>query len=134
MEHLHWTAVLSVGVQEFDEQHKMIIAYINMLDDSFNNGSSKLFIGDILDALFLHTAQHFAHEEHYFDLYNYPGAEQHKFMHSECIKTIYRMKKDFSDHGEISESDRKFVGEWLISHIKGVDQMYSVFFNDHGLK
>ena len=124
---------ISVGVLEFDEQHEMILSYIDIITESIAKNYSDIFIQDLLDALKLHMAKHFLAEEEYFIKFNYPGAREHTIIHADFLKRLIAVIDSYKATGVFNETDKKIVFNWLVVHIKGVDRMYTDFFHSKGI-
>ena len=130
-----WDASYSVKVAEIDEQHKKIVGMINALDDAMRQGKGKEVMSNIITELIRYTATHFATEEKYFAQLNYPDTEAHKKEHSDFVKKVTDFKQGFQT-GKLGLTIQvmNFLTDWLKTHIKGTDQKYSAFFNQHGIK
>jgi methyl-accepting chemotaxis protein/hemerythrin len=128
-----WDDSLSVKVTEIDNQHKRLIDLINQLHKAMGEGKSKEEIDGILNGLIDYTKTHFGYEENLFDKYKYPETTQHKQAHIDLVKQVVEFEKKFKEGKEnISMDLMNFLKNWLINHIKGTDQKYSKFLNDHG--
>ena len=63
-DYIPWSEDLSVGLEEIDEQHKILINLINRLfNEAILKRADKALISDILDELIQYTIVHFAVEE-----------------------------------------------------------------------
>jgi hemerythrin len=132
---INWSAALSVGVAEIDQQHLKLIAMINELNDAMKVGKGKDALGTIVKKLNDYTITHFKMEEDYFARFRYPDASVHKKEHAAFIKKAHEIKDDL-DSGKLSLSIEvmDFLGNWWKNHIQVTDKKYSIFFNEHGLK
>ncbi len=132
---INWSDDLSVGVDEFDSQHKVLIKMINDLSGAMRQGKGKDVINEIINGLITYTKTHFNAEEQCFAKFNYPQTNSHKKEHTEFIQKISEFKDGF-DKGSLSLSIEvmSFLSGWLKKHIKGTDQKYTKFLNDSGIK
>jgi len=80
--------LLSVGVMQFDNEHKFLIKYLNELNDAIKIGSSQTIMEEILVKIMHYTKSHFAHEEKYMTRYNYPGYEAHRQEHAMLTEQV----------------------------------------------
>ena len=135
MSFIQWNANLSVGVGEIDRQHQQLVKLINDLDDAMSRGEGKTIVGQIVGSLLRYAQSHFATEETYFKQFGYPETAIHVREHVDFCNRAAEFKRDF-DSGRIglSLSVMNFLGGWLTNHIKGMDQKYSPFFREKGLK
>ncbi len=130
-----WTDDLSVGVEQLDEDHKIIIGIINELYDAMSKGHGEELLDGVLAKLKEYTISHFYKEESLMMSYGYANYEDHKKHHGELIARLddfmnrYKQRTDAVNIIEVSQ----FLREWLINHIKGDDFQYRAFFRDCGL-
>ena len=135
MAFIEWVETLSVGVGEFDNQHKKLIGMINELHGSIEKDSEEETTRKTMGALFDYVDEHFRAEEESFTEYGYPETEGHKTEH----KAFRGKLSDFqagSDKGDRATSEKmlKFLGDWLFRHIQGTDKKYGPWLNAKGLR
>lgn len=132
---IEWKADFSVGVAEFDNQHKKLIDLINKLHDAMRAGEGKKQLSGILEELVNYTKVHFANEEKYFGQYGYPDNSLHKLEHDKLTRQVIEFQRDYNDgKTTISIDVMNFLRTWLVDHIGGVDKKYTQFFNSKGIK
>ncbi len=131
---ISWDNSLSVKVSEIDGQHKQLIKMINDLNDAMKARKGSEVLGKIITGLVDYAIQHFTLEEKYFEKFGYSAAVTHKMEHEKFIKRVAEFKGEFeSGKLMLTIEVMDFLKDWLIKHIKGTDQKYSAFFNEHGL-
>ena len=131
---LVWKQDFSVGVAQFDEQHKKLIGMVNDLYDAMKTGKAKEALGPLFDGLVEYTVGHFFAEEMLMQEHKYPGYAIHLREH----KALTRQVLDFQDkfkQGSVALGVEllTFLTNWLKHHIKGTDKQYGVFFNGKGI-
>ncbi|MBU6298919.1 MAG: hemerythrin family protein [Alphaproteobacteria bacterium] len=133
--YMTWTDAFSIGVVQFDEEHKQLIELVNELHDSICAGTTGETLKRIYDALVAHTVAHFDHEEEYFDAMHYPRAGQHKAMHEHLKRALiaFHEKIGRKDSARVAEEMLRFLGDSLGHHIHGEDKKYGAFLNQHGI-
>jgi len=133
---IEWKQRMSVGVSQFDEEHKKLVSIINDLHDSMREGKSKEVLCSILDRLVDYTATHFAHEEQLMRQHGYPDMDTHIAEHRQLVEKAKDIQKQARDHvtSALSMQTMSFLSGWLTGHIQGVDARYSAFFNKLGIK
>ena len=87
MKDLVWDHVLSVGVDEVDDDHRKLVDLFNMLNHSLTEGDAPEYLAAVLEELINCTAWHFSHEERLMLKYGYEGIAEHKEEHQELIKS-----------------------------------------------
>jgi methyl-accepting chemotaxis protein/hemerythrin len=135
-----WTPEYSVGVEMIDEQHRGFFAIANGIIDLAGRGAmSQAEVLEHLGALGDYALYHLGTEEKYFDEFHYPEAPAHVAAHDMFRETIEKYLDDAqhpedTDLVKLSEAAAKYAGEWLMKHIKIMDQRYVECFHQHGLK
>ncbi|MGL1933955.1 MAG: bacteriohemerythrin [Fibrobacterales bacterium] len=131
---IRWEDSLSVGVDEFDSDHQVLIGMINDLNLAMSEGKSKEVLGKIIDGLIDYTEYHFGNEERNFKKFNFPGAEFHITQHKAFVDKIAAFRDDVAEgRAMVSKDIMAFLKDWLIKHIMGVDRQYTKFFNERGI-
>ena len=132
---IEWQENYSVGIQEFDEQHKSLIDIINTLHDSQKQNREWQTLAVILRSLMAYAANHFAVEEKLMVQYGYPDFDRHRLAHNEFVRTITNFQEDFQEARAVLPDElMHFLSEWLVGHILVVDKQYSLFFNEKGCR
>ena len=78
MKDLAWSQILSVEVDEIDEDHRKLVNIFNILNHSVMEGESTDYLAAVLEELINCTVWHFSHEERLMLKYGYEGTEEHK--------------------------------------------------------
>lgn len=133
-----WKDEYALGISEIDTQHQKIVDIINRLFAMFSEHKLKDEIGlkNILQELTEYANYHFATEEKYFSLFNYPGSASHIEMHNN-----YRAKiEDFKAQYETDKTEAvffnltNFLQDWWVWHINNLDREYVPLFKENGVK
>jgi len=131
-----WNEKFSVNVREIDDQHKVLVNYLNNLWDAMKNGKGRNVLGEVLDGMIRYTFIHFATEEKYMQKFGYPDFGTHKIEHDKLTQKAIEIQKHFQEApGEVTLTieTMKFLKDWLSKHILVTDKKYSSFFNENGL-
>ena len=128
MKDIAWSHILSVGVDEIDEDHRKLMGIFNILNHSVMEGASPQYLAAVLEELINCTVWHFSHEERLMLKYGYDELQEHKVQHQDLIKSA----KDLQ--AEILQSDKPVAGEhvefleqWLTEHILTADMRLGSF-------
>jgi len=132
---LSWNKSMSVHVQALDSQHKSFIQTLNRLIAALDSNCTADELFDIAERLREYTRVHFKTEEDLFRKTKYPDAREHILEHAKFKKAISgftaKIKKDHIAAGfEMVD----FVEDWLINHLAMMDQKYSSWLTEHGVK
>ena len=130
-----WDDKFSVGVREFDDAHKRLMALLNQLWDANEQRQGGDVLGRILAELISYTATHFAEEEALFRKWNYPVFDRHKDIHEKLKATAVSLQQKFASEKAdvISDEVFDFLRDWLTKHILGEDMLYKSYFNSLGI-
>ena len=132
---LEWKDEFSVGVTEFDGQHKVLIDLINKLHDAMRAGVGRQALSDILSELVDYTKTHFENEEKLFLQYSYPESPAHRREHDALTKQVLEFQKEYqAGRTSISIDVMDFLKDWLLNHIAISDKKYTQFFNEKGIR
>ena len=132
---LEWSESFATGVERYDDAHKVLFQMINDLHDAMQQKRSKGAVGQILDGLAEYTVSHFADEERIFAQTNYPGADEHKRHHKQLVDQVIDLQGKFASGQALATQEViTFLQDWLVNHIRAVDQKYSSHLNKHGIK
>lgn len=124
-----WSDELSVGIEEIDSQHKVLVGLINKMHDAIHHRHGSEVVKDILHELTEYTRVHFAVEESLMRILNFPGYEEHHEQHDELVEHILDLRdKVASGKTAIGFELMHFLKVWLTKHIMEEDMNYSGFF------
>ena len=122
MQDLIWDNMLSVQVQEIDEDHRKLVDLFNILKHSVEEGDAANYIHAVMEELINCTVWHFSHEERLMLKYAYDGYADHKTEHQELVESAKVLQAEIQQKGEtISSEDIEFLEHWLTGHILGTD-------------
>ena len=122
MKDLVWDYVLSVGIDEIDEDHRRLVNLFNMLNHSVTEGDGIDYLEAVLEELINCTVWHFSHEERLMLKYGYEGYAEHKAEHEELIKSAKQLQQKIRDAGKLdANKDLEVLEHWLTGHILSDD-------------
>ncbi|RDH83307.1 MAG: hemerythrin [endosymbiont of Escarpia spicata] len=126
---VEWSDSLSVGIEEIDEQHKILVNLINRMHQAIHERHGSDAVKGILAELADYTRIHFAVEESLMRILNYPGYEEHKEIHEELLSHVIELvQKVESGKTAIGFELLHFLKTWLTKHIMEEDMQYTGFF------
>lgn len=126
MDKIVWTASLSVGVTEIDEQHQRLFTIIDELSNAKRDSLDRASILAILGQLVDYSDYHFRTEDNYMIENNYPLFLSHRKEHLAYIRKMGDLvnaleRKDNS----LSEDILEFLNNWWQTHITDSDLKYA---------
>lgn len=128
-----WTQDLNTGIEVIDNQHKMIVDYINQLEVAAKQ-RDRVAVGGVLVDLADYTLSHFAFEESLQVAAGYMFAKPHKSVHEVFAKRIARYQERHNSGENIAEALHAMLVSWLMDHIKRDDMAYVLAVKDYMLK
>jgi hemerythrin-like metal-binding protein len=118
MKDIVWGQVLSIEVDEIDEDHRKLIEIFNMLNHAVTDGESPDYLAAILEELVNFTAWHFSHEERLMLKHGYAGLEDHRQEHRELIKSAKALQEKIqAADNTIADEDIEYLEHWVTEHI-----------------
>ncbi len=132
---IEWSNELSVGIEEIDEQHKVLVDLLNQIHEAIQQRHGAEATGEIIDRLGEYTRIHFAVEESLMRILHYSEYERHKEEHDRLIEQLngFRAKLE-AGKGSISFELAHFLKVWLTKHIMEADKRYTPYFLDQGIR
>ncbi|WP_169304241.1 bacteriohemerythrin [Deferribacteres bacterium DY0037] len=125
---VEWTPALSVGIEEIDSQHKILLSKINMLIKAILEGKGDENILNLLRFLESYSEEHFQTEERIMRQIGFEFAEQHTAAHDIFRQNLRRILKLVNKSGisqDIFADIEKNLISWLLEHIVKMDTKIS---------
>ena len=130
---MEWSEKLEISVPEIDEQHKILVSYLNRLHDAVETDKGTEVVGPILAGLVNYTVYHFFAEEHLMEKNGYPEYEQHRKEHLALTeKTMDFFTRYHEGAYDIGDPLFGFLREWLTNHIMISDLKLAFFMKGTG--
>lgn len=135
MPYVQWSNEFSVGLEEIDAQHQVLVDCLNRLHDAIHERKSDSEIVSVLGTLGDYTRIHFAVEEALMRVFEYPDYVQHKAEHEKLLAQ-FTEKAEKCQSGKTSASLEllQFLRGWLTDHIIHGDKKYAPMFLKRGMK
>ena len=118
--------VLTVGIDEIDEDHNKPVNLVNLLNHSVTEGAATDYVASLLEELINCTVWHFSHEERLMIKYGYNGYEEHRADHQDLINGARELQQKFLQTG-FDEKDLEYLERWLTEHILVSDTRLASF-------
>ncbi|TLD44134.1 MAG: Bacteriohemerythrin [Accumulibacter sp.] len=122
MKDLVWDQILSVGVDEIDDDHRKLVSVFNILNHAVVDEESPQYLAATLAELIHCTLWHFSHEERLMLKHRYDAIEEHKAEHQELIKSARELQQELlRANNPVLEEHIEFLERWLTEHILTAD-------------
>lgn len=132
--YITWIPEYSIGIEEIDEQHKLLLDLINKVHRTIHERDQRR-LEQAMDDLLEYTKVHCAVEESMMRVLHYPGHDHHKAMHDDLVSQIERLRGRLVGGRATATLELMFeLKRWLIDHIQDEDKRYTGFFLAAGAK
>jgi hemerythrin len=132
---IEWSDTLSVGIEEIDSQHQVLVELVNEMHDAIHQRRGSEVVRHVLGRLAEYTKIHFAVEESLMRILGYPGYEEHKVQHEELVRSMLDLqRKVATGKTAIGFELMHFLKIWLTKHIMESDQQYGQYFVNAGVR
>ena len=121
---LQWSSKFALNIEEMDHEHQQIVDGINILIKAVNE-KRESEVAKGIEALFKIAVMHFANEEAFLKRIDYPDYTSHKRIHEALLAQLREYKAIFGTPEFDNRKFIRFVQNWLLSHILGVDSQYA---------
>ncbi len=125
-----WSDAYLIGIEEIDIQHKYLCKLINLYVDKINRHLPEMDADELLNELVRYVSWHFKCEEQLMEIYDFPGADDHKEEHADLLGMI-KDKRELIEKGK--RAHRVFSGffnEWFTGHSFGLDEKLGQFMRE----
>lgn len=120
---MRWKDEYSVGIEDIDKQHRVLLDYFTLIEDSVSSGGNWSSLHFILVQLHDFARIHFAVEETLMHMFGYPGATDHISQHQGFFAKLKELEQQ-SLKTDVTKGTVEFLHKWLIQHITGADRGY----------
>lgn len=120
---LQWTAALSVGDPEIDEQHRELFRRADRLLEGIRAGEADELPG-LISYLHEYCISHFGAEEARMRAVKYGGYVRHKSEHDRFIADLLALSAEHEERGSgafIALKVNQWLVAWLKGHVSGTD-------------
>lgn len=126
MGELTWSDEYSVGVEEIDEQHKMLFELVNRLFLAAVKREDQQLTIEVLTTLVDYTKTHFGLEERLLEESGYAGLPGHREDHLSFIDKVNGIAQKFHvEDRSVTFELINFLKHWLQNHIRQSDMEYA---------
>lgn len=123
-----WRNELDIGVEPMNDEHKHLIALMNVIFEMAQAHKPKDEIEAAIGTLQIAARDHFAREEVYLESIGYPGLKQHKEIHTKLLERFAVHVREYQQgNGVVPRQFFDFMKMWLSAHIMGIDKHYGEF-------
>lgn len=128
MKDIKWSDILSIEVDEIDEDHRKLVDIFNILNHAVKEGEPPEYLKAVLEELINCTIWHFSHEERLMLKYGYEDIEEHKTEHRQLIESAKELQQEILQaDGPVADEHIEFLERWLTQHILTTDMRLGAY-------
>ncbi|MDD3311480.1 bacteriohemerythrin [Pseudodesulfovibrio sp.] len=117
-----WDEIMSVGVEELDDQHRRLIDLINDAYEALQSHDEHRMV-ELVEKMQQYARTHFETEENYMRRDGFPGLSRHKGLHETFNRSVAQFRAE--QYGGMNLSKIfVFLSRWLATHILEADKEY----------
>jgi hemerythrin-like metal-binding protein len=121
-----WSNAYDLGLPEIDSQHRTLFDLLNRAWEAIVARADAKVMLEILQDLERYTLSHFAAEETFMRVMNYPQFAEHKKSHDAFSARIeFERRAIEAGAANISLELVRFLKDWLVDHILVADKAYA---------
>ncbi|WP_455757507.1 bacteriohemerythrin [Sulfurimonas sp.] len=130
-----WNSDYDTGVEDIDEQHRILVNTINEAGEKLSKDSSLEALESITRDLLSYALYHFETEEEMMQEHNYKEYSQEEYdthmkQHRDFSAQVVEVRESIKDGNPIGKEDLiGFLTNWLINHINKTDKKLGAFLN-----
>lgn len=120
MDQLIWKSNFAIGIEEIDQQHKLLLMHLNKGMASITD------IDGIFDKLKAYAELHFSGEEKLMRKIGYPGFEGHQQQHRLFVERVEQLENAvIGGEKQAIVLLVSFLRDWFLEHILAEDKNYA---------
>jgi hemerythrin len=130
---MEWREEFSVGIPEIDDQHRVLIDCVSLIEDAVTTQQRWSAVHAGLGRLVQFAQVHFAVEESLMRIHHYPGLAKHAEEHRRFSLDMEALQEK-SLRVDVSAEMVAFLQGWFDNHIMTSDKQYALYFPQEGVK
>lgn len=130
---VEWQEYLSVGVEEIDQQHRLLFDSYNAFFTAYHEGRGSEELIRLFGFLEGYVATHFSDEERLQQRIGFPDYQMHREQHMKLTDKIAELKGRLGNEGanlSLVTSVGLLMTGWLIEHISIMDRAIGRFIKE----
>jgi methyl-accepting chemotaxis protein len=120
---LQWGPAWFTGHPVIDADHKMLVRYVNELNQAMIEGKGRDVVADVLNKLVQYTRDHFAREEVIWREGGLTSLAAHERTHAGLVEKVEQFRRDYlAGKATLTADLMAFLRDWLIAHVFRTDK------------
>ncbi len=134
MANIVWLPSMSVGIEKWDSDHRVLLELINRLDRALQDAAAGPgVVREAIASLAAYAEVHFEIEERVMAALKYPRLAAHQAEHEKMRQwiAVQRERAEIDDSDAVVRDLAEQLVHWLYTHVLTVDMQYSDFFDEN---
>ena len=135
---IEWAIELSIGVEEIDNQHKLLIKNINNFFNALDRGDDIVELIHLFRFLADYAKSHFSLEENYMTKYCLTGhiygdEKIHKSEHQAFLRDFAAFQEELENANVnqlLTAEFKNWIRNWLQMHLLKIDKGLGIYLNE----
>ena len=130
---MEWNESFVLGIEEIDQQHKMIVEHFRLLSDAVRDAREQEVLTDMVKFLIEYAQFHFATEERYMKQYAYPDMAEQLGEHEQFSRDAIDLQSKLSDGANSHMLAVELTGKlfrWVFQHIRDHDRKMAQYIKE----
>lgn len=130
---MEWNESFVLGIEEIDEQHKMIVEHFKMLSDAVRDAREQEVLADMAKFMVEYAQFHFKTEERYMKQFAYPDMAEQISEHEQFSRDAIDLQSKISGGGNTHVLAVELTGKmfrWVFQHIRDHDRKMAQYIKD----
>lgn len=124
-DYIAWSDSLSIGLQDMDDQHKVLLGLINQVWQGLVSHQALPNIEGVVFDLEDYAHTHFDVEEALMAKHGYPALQAHQESHAQFYAKVEDLSNKIASGETVGLELLRFISDWLTFHIAMVDRQYA---------
>ena len=119
-----WDDAFSVGVDEFDGDHRHLLELGNAVYDAVTEGQEHEAVTRLLAGFEEESSRHFAREEELMRATGYPLLDDHHVKHTRLTAELHLFMQQYAAGHIDAKKLARFLIDWVVHHVVAEDKKF----------
>jgi hemerythrin len=130
---MEWNESFVLGIEEIDQQHKMIVERFRELSDAVQDAREEEVLAEMAKFLTEYAQFHFDTEEQYMKQYAYPDIAEQLAEHAQFTRDAVELQDKLSEGADSHKLAVEMTGKmlrWVVQHVRNHDRKMAMYIKE----
>jgi hemerythrin len=130
---MEWNESFVLGIDEIDQQHKMIVERFRELSDAVQDAREEEVLAEMTKFLTEYAQFHFVTEERYMKQYAYPDIAEQLAEHAQFSRDAVELQSKLSGGADSHKLAVEMTGKmlrWVVQHVRNHDRKMVLYIKE----